>query len=1045
MLRSRSLVGLLLVALALGACSDGEGLSSWARDGEFESANPGAKVDQQPGGSDAVAPSGDDGNSLPVPPDAPGNDDGAGRAIEEADIVRIQEGKLYALSRYGGLSVVDISRRDRLSLLGHHKVVATPLDMYVRDGVVLALYRDFREETYDAERNAWLYHETSQLIAIDARDPGAMTEIGRFTIPGEITDSRIVGDILYVAAFQNGRCWGCEKRQPRTAVLSLNVSDPAAITKIDEIGVRDRQGGGAWRRALATTDRRLYLAGPSWEKESVSALGSTIQVIESQPNGSIIQVIDISDPTGDMREGASVTVSGRIDSRWQMDEYDGVLRVISQPLRTVGSPPKVETFAIESSDTITHLAATSLALPRPERLQSVRFDGTRAYAVTFERTDPLFTIDLRDPAAPRQMGELEMPGWLYHMEPRGERLFGVGYEPGNPKGGVTVSLFDVADLSRPVMLSRVNFGDDWSQLAENQNQIHKAFTVLDDAGLILVPFSDYRTPGDPCRSAEYRSGVQLIDFTDDTLRLRGIAHAQGPARRGFVHDGRLFTMSDERVESFDVTDRDAPVSTASQPLAQFVGYAQGTGDRVIRIGRGWYSRAPELDVTTLAGAGTPSARGRLEIPQLGRESCNESAWLDAVHSDDDAAYLLYTRYERDPLRNRTTASSHLLSIDVADPSAPVVAADTKLDFYPSYPSYHVSAAPCGAHTVNRGSILAMVSREYAFIAERPLVTRSELKLLDLSAGAAREVATVRLPPALGATGLLLSGDVVATSQFQPTTKDFRRGRFYLERVDISNPRLPVRAPSVNIPGSLLFFDAARSRAITVDYRELVLDDVTPSVCIKKYLSYDFTRADDPFLNYERELVQCRAIVQILRLVQVDGDRARILASHELGLGERVDGTATGTDRLFIALRGYPGYFEAPSSAYDYGRLVSGKVPLLTVGFDADELEVGRIELDTGDHWVGYTPIVASGHRAAVSLGFLGKLTIVDASDPSAPSVVREAKIPGNVVSLTLLGDTALASLGYDGVAAVPLMPAMSGAGGRLPRTDAGLLRSNAAM
>ena len=72
-------------------------------------------------------------------------------------------------------------------------------------------------------------------------------------------------------------------------------------------------------------------------------------------------------------------------------------------------------------------------------------DGERAYAITFEQTDPLFTIDLSDPASPMQRGALEIPGFVYHMEPRGDRLIGLGFDQGNPDGAITVSLFDVSD------------------------------------------------------------------------------------------------------------------------------------------------------------------------------------------------------------------------------------------------------------------------------------------------------------------------------------------------------------------------------------------------------------------------------------------------------------------------------------------------------------------------------------------------------------------------------------------------------------------------
>ena len=172
-----------------------------------------------------------------------------------------------------------------------------------------------------------------------------------------------------------------------------------------------------------------------------------------------------------------------------MNEHGDVLRVVTQ--RRITEQPVLETFSIVSSQEVTSLGRLELTLPVPEDLMSVRFDGTRAYVVTFERTvgDPLFTVDLTDPANPIQVGELDIPGWLHHMVPRGDRLVALGLDPGHPDGDLTVSLFDVSDLALPTLLARVNFGSSLG-LAE-QNRVHKAFSVVDSAGLILMPFETH--------------------------------------------------------------------------------------------------------------------------------------------------------------------------------------------------------------------------------------------------------------------------------------------------------------------------------------------------------------------------------------------------------------------------------------------------------------------------------------------------------------------------------------------------------------------------
>ena len=52
-----------------------------------------------------------------------------------------------------------------------------------------------------------------------------------------------------------------------------------------------------------------------------------------------------------------------------------------------------------------------------ERLYGVRFLGDTAYAVTFERIDPLYAIDLSNPLDPFIAGELEVTGFSDFLHP----------------------------------------------------------------------------------------------------------------------------------------------------------------------------------------------------------------------------------------------------------------------------------------------------------------------------------------------------------------------------------------------------------------------------------------------------------------------------------------------------------------------------------------------------------------------------------------------------------------------------------------------------
>ena len=113
-------------------------------------------------------------------------------------------------------------------------------------------------------------------------------------------------------------------------------------------------------------------------------------------------------------------------------------------------------------------------LGRGEQIYAVRFVGDVGYVVTFRRTDPLFTIDLSDPAAPRLRGELELLGYSAYLHPLGDgRLLGIG-QSATAEGrrtGAQATLFDVSDLDAPRVTSQVDLPSGWSDVEQD----HHAF------------------------------------------------------------------------------------------------------------------------------------------------------------------------------------------------------------------------------------------------------------------------------------------------------------------------------------------------------------------------------------------------------------------------------------------------------------------------------------------------------------------------------------------------------------------------------------------
>ena len=60
------------------------------------------------------------------------------------------------------------------------------------------------------------------VIVINVKDPGLMQRVATFPVTGEIADSRIVGDILYLATYENASCYRCTTAQ--TLVTTFDIA-----------------------------------------------------------------------------------------------------------------------------------------------------------------------------------------------------------------------------------------------------------------------------------------------------------------------------------------------------------------------------------------------------------------------------------------------------------------------------------------------------------------------------------------------------------------------------------------------------------------------------------------------------------------------------------------------------------------------------------------------------------------------------------------------------------------------------------------------------
>lgn len=488
--------------------------------------------------------------------------------VEESDIWKWRGSTLYFFNQYRGLQVIDVSDPAAPERLASHRLSSNGEQMYLHPSADLVILLTSDPSTGNVE-----------VVLVRHPSKGDLVEQERVSVPGYILESRMVGSILYVVSRHS-----FEERvmDPETGVAHVTWRSGLAVTKIDlndpDAPVADppltltSEVYNYWGAQVQATSRALLVSTNSYDpvlRQSVST----------------VHVVDISDPDATPAVTHHLPIAGQVRNKFNLRLREGILTVVSQVWRggterqTYAS---VETFDLTkpADDDIAPLGQIEFA--QNESITATRFVGDLCYVVTFLRVDPLFVVNLEDPADPHLVGELEIPGFSTYLEPLGDgSLISVGVEDSQ----IAVSWFDVSDPENPVMSSRVHVGapDGWSWTEANWDE--KAFGFFPDEGLILLPWQG----SDPEHG--WTSGVQVIEMGDQELIKRGSISHEFRARRARVLGTAIASISGRSLRTLDISDPDDPQILADLILAWPADLVHRTGDWLIQLERGgsyWY-------------------------------------------------------------------------------------------------------------------------------------------------------------------------------------------------------------------------------------------------------------------------------------------------------------------------------------------------------------------------------------------------------------------------------------------------------------------------
>lgn len=303
-------------------------------------------------------------------------------------------------------------------------------------------------------------------------------------------------------------------------------------------------------------------------EESDSTYGSNIYKFNFKEDGSV-------------EYQTKTQVEGTTIDQFSLDEKDDNLRIALYT--TKGSR------VVVLDNNLKQLVETAY-LAKGEKMYSARFVGDRAYLVTYKNVDPLYSIDLSDPANPKALGALKIPGYSTYLQPYDENhIIGFGFQTEeivrrNSLGRVTSSsskvtgmkmaLFDVTDISNPKMISEEVIGDSKTNSTVLEN--HKALLLDKERNLLAIPIKNYTTDlsiteEDDISSAtkSYTSylksrtynkvgyAVYSLDIANG-FNLRGIithdvnSNAYTSDIRGLYIDDTVYTVSNKEIKANNI-------------------------------------------------------------------------------------------------------------------------------------------------------------------------------------------------------------------------------------------------------------------------------------------------------------------------------------------------------------------------------------------------------------------------------------------------------------------------------------------------------------
>lgn len=450
--------------------------------------------------------------------------------VDEADTVKTDGTFIYSRVGYGDTIFIFTADGENTKKVGtisldsdNENIENMVLDFYLYGDKLVVLGEKFEDGLhYTTTANAYVY---------DVSDKANIRLLDSFSQSGYYVDSRMIDGTLYLVSNQffrdendmpviyDGSAATADsavaQQVPVDCVYSVECPADCSFLLVSRFDTD--KGDHTTKAILGSADTiycnrdNLYITAPEYTQEAYDTLtdasfnrASADYVTAFLPFyyfPSDTHIIKLS-LEKDIDFAADGRVKGMISSQYALDEYEGNLRVATTTIATGNGRETANHLFVLDKD-LQQIGEVAGIAPG-EMIQAVRYIEDTAYVITYQQTDPLFVIDLKNPEKPTVLGELKIDGFSTMLIPVDDNtLLGIGYNTSsvaelygeeNPDvadmqmtDGLKLVLFDVSDKANPKALDEKIFKNYDSEVQFNP----RALVVNNERGDYTLPYHNW--------------------------------------------------------------------------------------------------------------------------------------------------------------------------------------------------------------------------------------------------------------------------------------------------------------------------------------------------------------------------------------------------------------------------------------------------------------------------------------------------------------------------------------------------------------------------